>query len=93
MIKTVAFIDSVHPILEEQLTNIGVECINAQHLSQNQIEEKIHFWDGIVIRSRIKINDVLLSKATKLKFIADIFGFWMCILIRFLKTFLQYKEK
>ena len=23
----------------------------------------------------------------------DIFGFWMCIFIRFLKTFLQYKEK
>lgn len=70
MIKTVAFIDSVHPILEDQLTNIGVECINAQHLSQNQIEEKIHLWDGIVIRSRIKINHDLLTKAIKLKFIA-----------------------
>lgn len=70
MIRTVAFIDSVHPILEEELVSKGINCLNVQHLSLAEIEAEIKNWDGVVIRSRVKITEKLLSKATKLKFIA-----------------------
>jgi len=40
--------------------------------SKEEIEKKIHLYDGIVIRSRFKIDKPFIDKATSLKFIARV---------------------
>lgn len=66
----ILFIDSNHPILHETLINAGHTCDLHYHWSKDEITANIHLYDGIVIRSRIKLTKELIDKATKLKFIA-----------------------
>lgn len=66
----VIFIDTVHPALKEMLETKGVKCIMHHTTSQQELELMIHKYDGIVIRSRFKLDKHFLSKATSLKFIA-----------------------
>lgn len=66
----VIFIDTVHPVLKEMLEAKGVKCIMHHSTSQKEIELLIHNYDGIVIRSRFKMDKAFLAKATALKFIA-----------------------
>jgi D-3-phosphoglycerate dehydrogenase len=66
----VGFIDEVHPELWERLNIAGMECVHLENESEENIRAIIGDFDGIVIRSRIKMNADFLSLATKLKFIA-----------------------
>jgi D-3-phosphoglycerate dehydrogenase / 2-oxoglutarate reductase len=66
----VLFLDSVHPCLEEILKQNGVTCDYDITSSKNIIEHKIDNYSGIIIRSRIPIDEKFLRKATQLKFIA-----------------------
>lgn len=66
----VIFIDTVHPVLKERLEEKGVRCIMHTSTTQPELEQLIGNYDGIVIRSRIKLDKKFLSKATQLKFIA-----------------------
>jgi D-3-phosphoglycerate dehydrogenase len=66
----VIFIDTVHPVLKEMLEAKGVKCIMHHQTPQQEIEQIISNYDGIVIRSRIKLDKHFLSKAANLKFIA-----------------------
>jgi len=66
----VGFIDEVHPILWERLSDAGMECIHLENESEENIRKIIGDFDGIVIRSRIKMNADFLKLSTKLKFIA-----------------------
>ncbi len=65
-------IDSNHPILKLGLEQLG--CISEEDYtsSKEEIENKIHLYEGIVIRSRFKIDKTFLDKATRLKFIARV---------------------
>jgi D-3-phosphoglycerate dehydrogenase len=65
-------IDSNHPILWEELQKAGF--INHQDFtsSKQEIEAKIHEYQGIVIRSRFKIDKTFLDHATHLQFIARV---------------------
>ncbi len=66
----VFFIDTVHPVLEEQLVDYGFNCIDVTKDNVNELKEKLETADGIVIRSRFPMNETLLQHAPKLKFIA-----------------------
>ena len=66
----VAFIDTVHSCLQEELSKQNFDCIDATYLSRNEIFEQLPSWTGIVIRSRTKIDKEFIDKATNLKFIA-----------------------
>lgn len=66
----ILFIDSVHPILEERLTQMEFACEHDYSSSKEMIETKIANYIGIVIRSRFTIDKSFLDKASKLKFIA-----------------------
>lgn len=66
----VFFIDTVHPVLEEQLVAYGFNCIDVTKDNVNELKEKLETADGIVIRSRFPMNETLLQHAPKLKFIA-----------------------
>jgi D-3-phosphoglycerate dehydrogenase len=65
-------IDSNHPLLWEQLQQAGF--INHEDFtsSKEEIEAKIHDYQGIIIRSRFKIDKQFLDKATNLQFIARV---------------------
>jgi D-3-phosphoglycerate dehydrogenase len=65
-------IDSNHPLLWEQLQQAGF--INHEDFtsSKQEIEAKIQDYQGIVIRSRFKIDKQFLDKATNLQFIARV---------------------
>ncbi len=66
----ILFIDSNHAALQETLEKAGHTCDLHYKWSTEEITANIHLYDGIVIRSRIKITKELIDKATKLKFIA-----------------------
>jgi D-3-phosphoglycerate dehydrogenase / 2-oxoglutarate reductase len=66
----ILFIDSNHPLLHQTLERAGFTCRLNYNWNEEEIEKNIHLYDGIVIRSRIKITKKLIDKATRLKFIA-----------------------
>lgn len=64
------FIDTVHPILQNTLLKYGYDCVMADKWSKEEILEKIELFQGIVIRSRIPIDQAFLDATKNLKFIA-----------------------
>lgn len=66
----ILFIDKVHPKLQEHLESSGYYCQLAYDKNQKEITEIIADFDGIVIRSRFKIDKEFLAHCTNLKFIA-----------------------
>ena len=65
-------IDNNHPLLWEQLEKAGFQNEADFTSSKSEIEAKIHNYQGIVIRSRFKIDAAFIDKATNLKFIARV---------------------
>ena len=65
-------IDSNNPILWEQLEEAGFENHADFKSSKEEIEAKIQDYNGIVIRSRSKIDKTFLDKAANLQFIARV---------------------
>ncbi len=68
--KKILFVDTVHPVLEERLIGLGYVCEHDLISSKEKIEEIIHQYFGLVIRSRFPIDEVFLNRAINLKFIA-----------------------
>ena len=67
---TILFLDEVHEILANRLTEAGHSCIHAEEKSLEECLQLVQNVDGIVIRSRFPLNETFLEHATKLKFIA-----------------------
>lgn len=65
-------IDSNNPILWQQLEEAGFENHADFKSSKEEIEAKIEDYNGIVIRSRFKIDKTFLDNATNLQFIARV---------------------
>jgi D-3-phosphoglycerate dehydrogenase len=66
----ILFIDSVHPLLQKELEARGFVCHLQYEWSREKIGEELHKFDGVVIRSRVKLDKELIDKGTNLKFIA-----------------------
>jgi D-3-phosphoglycerate dehydrogenase len=66
----ILFIDTVHPVLAQLLKEAGHDCTDGSGWSEAGVLEKLPGYDGVVIRSRIRIGPEFLSRATSLKFIA-----------------------
>jgi len=65
-------VDSNHPILLEMLEQAGFINEFDFTSSKEEIEKKTHDYDGIVIRSRFKIDKTFLDNSNNLKFIARV---------------------
>ena len=65
-------IDSNHPLLWQQLQEVGFDNQEDFISSKEEIEQIIHEYHGIVIRSRFKIDKAFIDKATHLQFIARV---------------------
>ena len=68
--QKVYFLDSVHSILEERLTNAGYLCIDCTNSPLNELSKMIEDASGIVLRSRITLNEEVLRNVKNLQFIA-----------------------
>ena len=66
----IIFIDTTHPKLIKDLKYKGFICDQAYEKSRSEILKIIKNYDGIVIRSRFKIDKNFINAAKKLKFIA-----------------------
>ena len=65
-------LDSNHPLLWDQLQAAGFNNIADFTSSKETVETYIHEYHGIVIRSRFKIDQKFIDKATNLQFIARV---------------------
>lgn len=68
----ILFIDTAHPILSEELTLMGFECVHYKGLSRKEITDQLHLYTGVIIRSKIKLDAEALQHATNLKFIGRV---------------------
>ena len=68
----VLHLDTNHPLLLEQLSQLGFENHEDYKSSKDQVEKKIHLYDGVIIRSRFTLDQQFLDKAANLKFIGRV---------------------
>jgi len=68
----VLHLDENHEILATKLQEAGFENHFDYKSPKNIIEDNIHLYDGLIVRSRFPIDDQFLKKATSLKFIGRI---------------------
>lgn len=68
----ILFIDSNHPSLQAGLEKAGFVCEHDHSSPKEEIEKKTSRYDGIVIRSRFKIDASFIDKSPGLKFIARV---------------------
>ena len=66
----ILFVETIHPLLKHQLEKNKHECDTAYNKTKSEIEGIIHKYHGIIIRSRLDIDQTFLNKATNLRFIA-----------------------
>lgn len=65
-------LDTNHDLMIQQLTELGYENHEDYTSTKEEIEAKIHNYDGFIIRSRFTIDQHFLDKATNLKFIGRV---------------------
>ena len=68
----VLLLDTNHERIKEGLHALNISFDEDYTSSKTVVEEKIHLYDGIVIRSRFGIDRTFLEKANSLKFIARV---------------------
>ena len=67
----VAFLDTVHPILQERLEANGYSCHDLYSTSREEIlDGALKDFEGVVIRSRLTLDARLLAALSSLKWIA-----------------------
>jgi len=66
----ILFIDTVHPFLQETLEKQNHICDTAYDKTREEILSIIKNYEGVVLRSRIKMDEDFLSQCHNLKFIA-----------------------
>ena len=68
----ILLLDKNHPLITEQLSEKGFVLEEDFSSSYEQVLDKIHLYEGIIIRSRIPLDAHFLEKAKNLKFIARV---------------------
>ncbi|UAM97688.1 2-hydroxyacid dehydrogenase [Polaribacter litorisediminis] len=65
-------LDTNHPLLINQLNDLGFTNDEDYTSSKEKIDAKIHLYDGFILRSRFSIDKNFIDKATNLKFIGRV---------------------
>ncbi|MFH2144361.1 MAG: NAD(P)-dependent oxidoreductase [Bacteroidota bacterium] len=68
----ILIIDSAHDILLNRLVDAGFKCEYLPKIKIDEIENIISDFQGIILRSKITLDRLLIDKAINLKFIARI---------------------
>lgn len=69
MQKKILFLDSNHPVMLEMLREKGIVCEEDYTSPKSEVLTKIAQYDGVIIRSRFKLDKEFLDAATNLKVI------------------------
>ncbi|MEI6899045.1 MAG: NAD(P)-dependent oxidoreductase [Bacteroidota bacterium] len=72
MFNKVLFIDSVHPLIKEELTAHGFQCDYFPEYGRSEFLKIIGDYFGIIIRSKIMLDHEFLSLGGQLKFIGRV---------------------
>ena len=70
MTKKILFLDKAHPVLEERLRKMGYICEKELAAGKEQIEARLHEYEGIVMRSRLTLDRAFIDRGRSLRFIA-----------------------
>jgi D-3-phosphoglycerate dehydrogenase len=70
--RKVLFIDSVHPLIREELEANGYTCDLYQDKGKEELMKILPDYFGIIIRSRIILDEEFLSKEHELRFIGRV---------------------
>ena len=65
----IAILDKVHPLIAEELSEKGWQCVNLFEASREELKQTIHSYQGVILRSRIKMDEDFLKEAASLEFI------------------------
>jgi|AntRauTorckE5430_2_1112549.scaffolds.fasta_scaffold09954_2 D-3-phosphoglycerate dehydrogenase len=68
-IKSVLITDGVHPKLIVGFEQLGLACDYLPNISLSEVKNIIHQYDGVIINSKIIVDEDFLDKAVKLRFI------------------------
>lgn len=68
----ILFVDTTHPILKEKFEAIGWTCAYFPNLNYETVYDIINNYDGVIIRSKVKLDKAILLRAKKLKFIGRV---------------------
>lgn len=68
--RKVLFIDQTAPVLWERLTALGYECLDYSQTERDALRPLLADCFGMVVRSRIKLDEDFLADAKVLQFIA-----------------------
>lgn len=63
----ILLIDSTHPLLEEKLQKAGHELIDGTQWNREKILSEFYRFEGVVIRSRIPVDEEFFANAKNLK--------------------------
>ena len=70
--KKILLLDNNHPILQKGLEKLGYQCDTDLTSSKTEIEQIIHQYQGIVIRSRFNIDKTFIDATINMLFIARV---------------------
>ena len=70
--KKILFIDSVHPLICEELTANGYTCEFFLNQGKEELMKIVEQYFGIIIRSRINLDEDFLSQSKELRFIGRV---------------------
>ena len=65
-------LDTNHPLLWEGLEKLGFQNEADYQSDKEELGQRIHEYDGLIIRSRISLDRAILERATRLKFIGRV---------------------
>jgi D-3-phosphoglycerate dehydrogenase len=70
MTKKILFINEAHPVLLQRLEALGYACELDVQSTKLELERKLPDYFGVVLRSRINVDETFLKAGTNLQFVA-----------------------
>ncbi|MBE0648156.1 MAG: hydroxyacid dehydrogenase [Bacteroidales bacterium] len=70
--RKILLIDLVHPIIPEELSRHGFSCDFFPDYGREDFLRVIDQYTGVIVRSKIRLDNEFLSRASKLKFIGRV---------------------
>lgn len=67
--KKVLITDGIHPLLKKGLEKQGFKCDYLPKISLEEVRERVADYTGLIINSKILVDEKLLDAAPKLKFV------------------------
>lgn len=61
--------DPVHELMFERFERLGFNILYNPDISQEEVLDIISDFDGLIVNSKIQVNEQLINKATKLRFV------------------------